>query len=259
MKKIFKKLLRISGYEIKRIDDKRNNNIEIGSDKRSVGNMMFLLQDIKKRGLKCKTILDVGANNTRYSRMVKEVFPDAAFCLIEPQLEMKEHLENFCKEFKNSVYFLAGAGAKKEKMILTVWDDLAGSTLILKPEEKLIKNGKQREVEIITIDDLIETSKIDLPELIKLDIQGFELEALKGAKKTFGYTEVYIIEVSLFPNDDAPCTPVISDVINFMLGSGYVVYDFPGFLRRPLDGALGQCDICFVKKNGFLKKSNGWN
>jgi hypothetical protein len=30
------------------------------------------------------------------------------------------------------------------------------------------------------------------------------------------------------------------------------------FLRRPLDGAIGQCDICFVKKDGFLKKSNEW-
>lgn len=45
--------------------------------------------------------------------MVKKIFPGAHFCLIEPQLEMKEHLENFCKEFNNSVYFLAGAGAKK--------------------------------------------------------------------------------------------------------------------------------------------------
>jgi len=53
--------------------------------------------------------------------------------------------------------------------------------------------------------------------------------------------------------------PVFSDVINFMLARDYVVYDFAGFLRRPLDGALGQCDICFVKKNGFLRKSNDWN
>jgi hypothetical protein len=38
----------------------------------------------------------------------------------------------------------------------------------------------------------------------------------------------------------------------------YVVYDFAGFARRPLDGALGQCDICFVKRNGFLRVSNEW-
>ena len=77
-------------------------------------------------------------------------------------------------------------------------------------------------------------------------------------KKTFGFTEVYIVEVSLFPFSGVPGVPIITDVINFMLNRDYVVYDFPGFLRRPLDGALAQCDICFVKKNGFLKESNDW-
>jgi FkbM family methyltransferase len=186
--------------------------------------------------------------------MAKEVYPEANFVLIEPQIEMKEDLERFCEEFKGSVYFLAGAGAEKGTLRLTIWDDSSGSTFALEPDENLKKTRKQREVEIITIDDLINSSKIDNPELIKLDIQGFELEALKGAQKTFGYTEVYILEVSLFQfwSDN---TPIFSDVVNFMLERDYVVYDFAGFWRRPLDGALGQCDVCFVKRNGFLRKT----
>jgi hypothetical protein len=154
---------------------------------------------------------------------------------------------------------LAGAGAKKGVLTLTIWDDLYGSSFLPKQDDNLKIAGRQREIEIITIDDLIESSKIKPPEIIKLDIQGFELEALKGAEKTFGYTEAYILEVSLFSFSDVPGMPVLSDVINFMLERDYVVYDFPGFLRRPLDGALGQCDICFVKRNGFLRSSNDWN
>jgi hypothetical protein len=117
----------------------------------------------------------------------------------------------------------------------------------------LKKQGSRERVEIITIDDLIDSGKIDNPELIKLDIQGFELEALKGAQKTFGYTEVYILEVSFF--QFWPGSTIFSDVVNFMLERDYVVYDFAGFWRRPLDGALGQCDVCFVKRNGFLRSS----
>lgn len=67
------------------------------------------------------------------------------------------------------------------------------------------------------------------------------------------------MEVSLFDFSDGMDMPIISDVINFMLRYNYVVYDFPGFLRRPLDGALGQCDICFVKKDSFLRKSKEWS
>lgn len=257
MKRVIKKIFGLFGYKI--ITSKVESDIaNIGSDNRPVGSMKSLLEDLRERGLICKTFVDIGANNTMYSRMVKEVFPEADFCLIEPQIEMKNYLEEFCKDFKNSVYFLAGAGAKSDKMVLTIWDDLSGSSFLLDPDEELKNIGKQREVEIVTLDNLINDARIKLPELVKLDVQGFELEALKGAEKTFGYTEVYILEVSLFASD-SPGMPIFSDVINFMLQRNYVVYDFPGFLRRPSDGALAQCDICFVKSDGMFRKSNNWN
>jgi len=255
MKNLIKKIINLIGYEVRKID---LSYLEIGSDKRPVGSFKFLLEDIKHRGLNCKTILDIGANRANWSRLAKEIYPEASFCLIEPQIEMKDDLEKFCKEFPDSIYFLVGAGAKKDILTLTVWDDLAGSSFLPKPNENLKQKGKQREIEIISVDDLLDSSKIKYPEIIKIDIQGFELEALKGAEKTFGYTEVYILEVSLFSFSDVPNMPIFSDVINFMLERNYVVYDFPGFIRRPLDGALAQCDICFVKKDGFLRSSNDW-
>lgn len=252
MKTRIKEVLKSIEYKIS------SEKSEIGSDKRPIGKMDFLLQDLKKRGLNCKVIVDVGANRTNWSRMAKKVFPSSSFCLVEPQIEMKESLDRFCQEYNDSVYYLAGAGAKKGRLTLTVWDDLQGSSFLPKPDDTLKNIGKQRVIEIITIDDLVSSSEIMPPELMKLDTQGFELEALMGAEKTFGYTDVYILEVSLFSFADVPGQPSFSDVINFMLEREYVVYDFAGFLRRPLDGALGQCDICFVKKNGFLRESNEW-
>lgn len=261
MKNLLKSLIKTTGYEIRKTnytpvvkDDSEN---AIGSDRRPVGIFNLFLEDIKQRGLHCKSILDVGANQANWSRMAKNIFPNSSIYLIEPQVELKDKLEEFCKEYANAHYFLAGAGSKKETLTLTIWDDLAGSSLLPTPNEDLKQNGKQREIEIITIDDLMDSAKIEMPDLIKLDVQGFELEALKGANKTFGNTEAYIMEVSLFPFSDN--MPVITDVIDFMLERDYVVYDFPGFLRRPLDGALGQCDICFVKKDGILRASKAWN
>jgi hypothetical protein len=31
------------------------------------------------------------------------------------------------------------------------------------------------------------------------------------------------------------------------------------FLRRPLDGAMGQCDILFVKRDHPLVSNHSWN
>jgi hypothetical protein len=117
MKNLIKRILYSLGYEV------RNLNVEPGSIRRPVGNFKVLLEDLRHRGLTCKTILDVGAHKTSWSRMAKEVYPEANFVLIEPQIEMKEDLERFCEEFKGSVYFLAGAGAEKGTLRLTIWDD----------------------------------------------------------------------------------------------------------------------------------------
>ncbi len=252
MKNFIKGVLKSSGYEIKKSVGGP------GHHTRPVGEMKYMLEDLSFRGLKCKAIIDVGANSAQWSRQAKSVFRSSAFCLIEPQLEMKGKLEEFCSEFPGSIYFLAGAAAEKGVLTLTVWDDLAGSSFLPQTSDDLKKKGRQREIDMITIDEIVSSGKLQMPELIKLDVQGFELEALKGAESTFGLTEVYIMEVSLIDFDGTPGIPLISDVISFMLERDYVVYDFPGFLRRPLDGALGQCDICFVKKNGFLRASKRW-
>jgi FkbM family methyltransferase len=249
MKQLIKRLFKLFGLKITKIG---------GGSENHIGSMTALLKHLKNQGLKCESILDVGANKTNWSRMAKTIFPKANFYLIEPQIEMEAYLKKFTEEYPNSLYFLQAVGAKNEIRTLTIWDDFDGSSLLPKEKNSLLEVGKQRKVKTFKIDTLIENKKITQPNIIKLDIQGFEIEALKGAEKTFGLTEVYILEVSLFSFSDLPNIPIFTDVINFMLNRDYVVYDFPGFLRRPLDGALGQCDICFVKKNSFLRSSNDW-
>jgi FkbM family methyltransferase len=254
MKKLIKKVLKLCGYNLT-----KNSPFVAGAHQRPVGQMKTLLEDLKARNLACKAILDIGANDTSWSKMAHEIFTDAVFCLIEPQIEMEEKLKLFVSNTKGSVYFLAGAGAKPERKYLTIWEDVAGSSLLPEENNLLKQSGKQRAIEIITVDEIIGSGKFPIPQIVKIDIQGYELEALKGANVLFGKTELFILECSLFAFSTVPGIPLVYDVINFMHDKGYVIYDFPGFLRRPLDGALGQCDICFVKADSFLRSSGEWS
>ena len=226
-------------------------------ENRPIGDMKFLLEDISNRGVRFKYILDVGANFGNWTRMVKNVFPDSVLYMIEPLSEMESHLRKVCEDFPGTKYILKGAGSKIEEHVITTWGDNLASANCIVPENEYLKSiNKQRTIQIITIDSLIENGEIEIPEFVKMDIQGFELEALKGATKLFGNTELFILETALF--EFTKGRPVISEIINFMTSQGYEIYDFPGFLRRPFDGALGQIDVCFAKRDGKLRNTNAW-
>jgi FkbM family methyltransferase len=253
MKAFVRQTLRTMGYQILPITSASN----AGSDRRPICNIKLFLEDIRSRSFIPSSILDVGANQGDWTRMAKDVFPEASFLLIEPQLEMRKSLDTLCTEFQDILWIEAGVGSKEGRMVQTIYDDLAASSFLPAPNEDLLQSGKQREVSIVTIDSLLEKKIITIPDLVKLDIQGFELEALRGASSLFGNTELFIIEASLF-SFDSPSMPLLREVIDFMGNRGYELYDIPGYLRRPFDGALGQVDLAFAKREGLLRQSNSW-
>jgi len=222
----------------------------------SIGEFRVFLEDLKARGFHPQLVLDVGANYGNWTWMAKEVFPDASFLMIEPQEEMRESLDNLCRQFPDISWVEAGAGAESGSLVLTVWQDLAGSSFVPAGSDQPLAGKTQREVPVVTIDDLLQSKNLQAPDFVKLDIQGFELEALKGASTLFGVTELFVLEVNLFPF--FPSIPILREVVEFMGERGYEMYDIPGYLRRPLDGALGQLDIAFAKRDGVLRQSNGW-
>ncbi len=217
------------------------------------GDMILFLKGIKSRGADVKNILDIGAHKADWSLMTSDIFPKAAYYMIEPQDEMKPYIETFLKTH-NGAWFQGGAGAENGELTLSVWDDFAGSSFLLPEGEE---SGKQqRKVPIYTVDYLIETKKMPVPDICKIDVQGFEIEVLKGAKTILGKTDIFILEASLFRF--SPNQPLLHEIIDFMVQNGYVIYDFAGFANRPMDKALGQLDICFVLENSPLRISQGW-
>ncbi len=244
MFKFIKKIIQIFAH---------NFGYHILSKGQIAGDMNLYLAGVKKRGFNPKVILDLGAHKAVWSYEAAKYFNSATFYLLEPQEELVSYLNHFFENHKGK-YILAGVGSKNDTLKLSIWDDLAGSSFLNSHE---INSGKPtRSLPVYSIDHLIESGQIEVPNLCKIDIQGFELEALKGAKSILGKTEMFIIESSTF--EFTPDQPILHEIIHFMAQNGYVIYDIAGFLNRPFDNALGQIDLCFVLKNSALRAKKNW-
>ena len=84
--------------------------------------------------------------------------------------------------------------------------------------------------------------------MIKIDVQGAELDVLAGGQKTLTGTEYVLLEVSLFWF--FPQGPAFCDVLTYMKSKRFIPYDIYGLHYRPLDGALSQIDIAFMREDG---------
>lgn len=228
-----------------------------GTDRQPIGDIAHFLGDVRARGFTPRGIVDVGANRGDWTRMALEFFPDASVLMVEPQEEMRPLLSELAASRAGLHYIQAGAGRAPGELVQTIWPDLAGSSFLPPADPGQLAAGTQRKTPIITLDALLaEKYPGFAPDLVKLDIQGFELEALAGGKTLFGRTELFILEASLFAF--MPGQPLVREVIAFFAERGYELYDIPGYLRRPSDGALGQVDLAFVQAQGRLRASAAW-
>lgn len=88
--------------------------------------------------------------------------------------------------------------------------------------------------------------------LLKVDVQGFELDVLEGAADILPQFEVIILEVSIIRIGPVP---TFYDVMQYMDSKGYRLYDFLPMYYRPLDNALWQGDAFFVRNDSSLVSS----
>lgn len=252
MKRLLKASLRKLGLEIQRIPQPSI----AGGPSRPIANTCAFLEDLQARRFNPRGIIDIGANRGEWTRMATKIFPQSHVLMIEPQEEMKYYLDQICRSSNSIEYVQAGAGSEKGELIQTIFPDLAGSSFLPNVSEAKLENGTQRITPIVTVNELLAERENFSPDLIKLDIQGFELEALKGASTCFGSTQIFILETSLYQFFEG--MPTTRNCIEFMAENGYELYDITDFLRRPLDGALAQVDMAFALRDGTFRKSNLW-
>lgn len=205
-----------------------------------------LLQLIKKE-ITYPIIFDIGAYVGTWTQLAISILPNAKLYLFEPiGINFQKLKENLGK-LNNCELFNLGIGTNEYKTNINVANRSDASS-ILNLEDYTTKtynilNQRKEEIAIYSLDYVIAVNKLPKPNIIKIDIQGFELEAFKGALETLKTVQYIICEVSFIPfyKDQ----PLFSDIITFLNEHNFEVSAFS--TSTELGKQLEQTDVLFKK------------
>jgi FkbM family methyltransferase len=244
-KSIVTKSLAWAGLELRR------TRVPAAQARHRRGPRSGLLHHAKSVGLSPATVIDVGAAYGDFAVECHAVFPDATYILVEPLEEFRPFLEAVVGSLPRAQYVLAAASAESGELTINVHPDLVGSSAYLEDENSNV-NGVPRTVPVVALDSLVDNRGAIPPFLLKIDVQGAELDVLSGGASLLTGAEYILLEVSFFKFFAGG--PQFHDVVRFMDSRGFAAYDISDLQYRPLDNALSQVDIAFVKKNGLFRE-----
>lgn len=140
---------------------------------------------------------DVGGNKGEYSQLLKRYFPDSIIHTFEPN----PHTFKLLKQNAASDQILVNQGIGAETGELNLYFDARNTTSVQATSDPQIlakiaqtTNVVSEKIGIITLDSYCEANGINHIDLLKIDTEGFELEALQGAKQLLRLGAIDIIQ-----------------------------------------------------------------
>jgi FkbM family methyltransferase len=204
------------------------------------------LDNLRNLGFYPRVVIDVGAQIGTLE--LYEVFPQSKHLMIEPVKEHEPQLLNICRQLPDAEVIIAAATTASGTVNLSVTPNFKYASIVNTTNEETDKN--YRTIEAIALDDVCRERHLQGPYLIKIDVDGLEVDVLRGAVHILNETEYVIVESTLFGQ--------LYDVMDFLRVNGFVAYDIVDSLYRPTDLALWQVDIAFVKKEGQFRQDKSY-
>jgi FkbM family methyltransferase len=139
-------------------------------------------------------VLDAGAYIGMFTKSV--VNRCKKVICIEPYSKNIQCLRLNCKDFNNIQIVPKALSDKKEKQKLTLTRGYSANTLvdnIQRPDGSHFNNVGDNYVDVDTLDNIVSELGLKKVDFIKMDIEGGEIDALKGAEKTLQKTKYVAI------------------------------------------------------------------
>ncbi len=211
----------------------------------------------KRLGFAPRFILDGGAFKGVWTQEVARIFPGAKIVLVEPNSYVLENINKNISHIQPTPTVInAALGASKGKAKLNIWRDVESDTSASLLNHVASNAATVIEVDVETIDNISEQIAM-VPDLVKLDLQGSELAALRGSTNVLEHAEFVFVEFGCLEAYIERTTP--RDLMEIMYSNDYCLYDIVDCHYRPYDNALTGGDFFFVKNDSILRQYKGWD
>lgn len=191
-------------------------------------------------------ILDVGGGIASTAVIFDNSFPKNKIYIFEP---LKMNFQEIAKQKKaNWILVNKAVGSEITSTYINVSNYLTASSLLeMNSEnesykEQLHSIGKQL-IDVTTLDAEIPENTPVL--ILKMDVQGFELEVLKGASETLKNTKVIVLEIN--NHDGYKGSPTYFEIDDFLRNKNFELYDLLASNR--VQNKLQDWDAIYVNKN----------
>jgi len=193
---------------------------------------------LKKIGVKINVVYDIGARYGRWSRGVSKIFPHAKFYLFEASDKCQSTLS------AQSFPFFIEALSSKVKNV-TFYEKNTPGDSYMKDKSIIYKNSAGITKKTSTIISLIEQKKLPVPDFMKIDTQGSEIDILKGCGKYLKKVKLLYLECPIVNINQG--APDISEYLTFTKKAGFIPLDICE--KHIHNNILLQIDILFINKS----------
>jgi len=241
VKALIQSLLRPFGLRLSRLRNERGP--DYGAS--------VLFSTLKRFGFSPRLVLDIGANHGNWTRTALKYFPQAQYVLIEPQDHLKVCVQDLI-DLGHKIRWVSAGVADQSGILPFFVSDRDDSSTFLSPDNQSqtgVPSGKMVPVE--TLDAILSKYNLPVPDMVKIDAEGFDLKVMRGASSLIGKTDVFLLEAGVV----SPLENSVARVVSTMADFGYHLMDITELNRSPKHGVLWLTELVFLRSSSPLLAS----
>jgi FkbM family methyltransferase len=205
------------------------------------------LLQISRLGLDPAVVVDIGAYSGEWTQRILPIFPTSKVVMIEAQPSHRKDLEWTQSLARSRItYEIALLGENSAEQVEFF---VAGTGSSMYHENTSFPRHSVF-MPMTTLDAVMAVHAPTGEVFLKLDVQGGELDVLKGASDTLERTSTILLEASVVEYNSG--APRIADAISFMRDQGFLLFDIWD-LRR-IGPVLAQVDLLFTRCGSSLER-----